>query len=220
MSEIHKDVVQHPRQRCYFCGSEGPIETHHIVPKRFDGSDNEENLVDLCPNCHRRLECIYDKRFYENMSVLRGAQAEINYNLNQVKEEVDEFCRSEENKEDIIDWVCNWTNHNEEESRLIVNDMIDKGCLAQTENGIVQAYEIERENNDISLITPQPESVIDVIEKLERENNDGKGVGIGKVYTEIRDELDLQDQEIEGELNKLYKKGEIFNPTDKTILTT
>jgi len=68
MSEIHKQVTQHPRQRCYFCGSEGPIETHHIVPRRHDGSDDETNLVDLCPTCHERLEALYNKRFYESIS--------------------------------------------------------------------------------------------------------------------------------------------------------
>jgi len=67
MSELHKKVNQHPRQHCYFCGSEGPIETHHIVPRRHGGSDDDENLVDLCPTCHERLEALYDKRFYKNI---------------------------------------------------------------------------------------------------------------------------------------------------------
>lgn len=55
---------------CYLCerGSD-VIETHHIVPKRFDGSDGEENLVDLCPTCHRKIESLYDKRFYDALGV-------------------------------------------------------------------------------------------------------------------------------------------------------
>jgi len=69
MSEVHKQVTQHPRQRCYFCGSEGPIETHHVVPRRHSGSDDETNLVDLCPTCHERLERLYDKRFYQELGV-------------------------------------------------------------------------------------------------------------------------------------------------------
>jgi len=70
MTDTHKQVTQHPRQRCYFCGSEGPIETHHIVPSRHGGSDDETNLVDLCPTCHQRLEALYDKRFFEELDVL------------------------------------------------------------------------------------------------------------------------------------------------------
>ena len=68
MSNTRKGVTQHPRQNCYFCGSEGPIETHHIIPQRHGGSDDESNLVDLCPNCHRRLETLYNKRFYDFVS--------------------------------------------------------------------------------------------------------------------------------------------------------
>jgi len=69
MSDLHKQVNQHPRQRCYFCASEGPIETHHIVPRRYNGSDEDVNLVDLCPTCHERLEALYDDRFYESLGV-------------------------------------------------------------------------------------------------------------------------------------------------------
>jgi len=67
MTDAHKQVTQHPRQRCYFCGSEGPIETHHIVPRRHSGENSDENLVDLCPTCHERLERLYDKRFFESL---------------------------------------------------------------------------------------------------------------------------------------------------------
>ncbi len=57
------------RESCYICGE--PVghllETHHIVPRRYDGSDNAENLVDLCPSCHQAVEKIYDKRFYDRL---------------------------------------------------------------------------------------------------------------------------------------------------------
>lgn len=64
-----KGVTQTPRTNCYFCGSEGPIETHHIAPQQFDGSDDESNLVDLCPTCHERLERLYDKSFYQELGL-------------------------------------------------------------------------------------------------------------------------------------------------------
>lgn len=51
---------------CYFCGGgSGVIEQHHIVPRRFNGTDEGENLVNLCPTCHEKLERLYDKRFYD-----------------------------------------------------------------------------------------------------------------------------------------------------------
>ena len=67
MNGNRKRVNQHPRSHCYFCGSEGPIETHHVVPRRLDGSDHSENLVDLCPTCHERLERLYNNRFYDKL---------------------------------------------------------------------------------------------------------------------------------------------------------
>jgi len=72
-----KGVTQHPRQLCYFCGSEGPIQTHHIVPQRFNGSDLKENLVDLCPNCHERIERLYDKSFYDSLGVEKETNTEV-----------------------------------------------------------------------------------------------------------------------------------------------
>ena len=58
---------------CYFCGGGADVlEKHHIVPRRHGGSDAEENLVDLCPTCHERLERLYDKRFYDRLGVRNG----------------------------------------------------------------------------------------------------------------------------------------------------
>lgn len=49
------------KDSCYFCRESQVIEKHHIVPRRYDGSDAEENLVSLCPNCHSKLEDLYDE---------------------------------------------------------------------------------------------------------------------------------------------------------------
>lgn len=52
---------------CFFCDELEVLEEHHIVPQRFDGSDSDENLVTVCPTCHRKLESIYDARFYDEI---------------------------------------------------------------------------------------------------------------------------------------------------------
>lgn len=55
---------------CYFCDGGGDVlESHHIVPRRFGGSDSDENLVDLCPTCHERIERLYNRRFYQKLGV-------------------------------------------------------------------------------------------------------------------------------------------------------
>ena len=59
------------RGDCYICGRghSDILERHHIVPRRFGGSDGADNLVDLCPSCHRSLEKLYGKRFYDTLGV-------------------------------------------------------------------------------------------------------------------------------------------------------
>lgn len=55
---------------CHFCkGGDGVTETHHIVPRRFGGSNDGENLVELCPTCHRKVESLYDRDFYQTLGV-------------------------------------------------------------------------------------------------------------------------------------------------------
>jgi len=54
---------------CYFCGSSADIEEHHILPQRFDGSDSDGNTVDVCHECHWKLERLYNKDFWESIGV-------------------------------------------------------------------------------------------------------------------------------------------------------
>lgn len=62
---------QHNRSTCYFCHEpdEHILESHHIVPRRHGGSDDPENLVQVCPTCHQKLERLYDSRFYGAIGV-------------------------------------------------------------------------------------------------------------------------------------------------------
>lgn len=54
---------------CYFCGSSEDIEEHHIVPQRLGGSDKRSNTVDLCHDCHWKLERLYNKDFWEAIGI-------------------------------------------------------------------------------------------------------------------------------------------------------
>jgi hypothetical protein len=59
------------QNNCFICGDQrqNSLEQHHIVPKRFNGSDDDENLVTLCASCHAAIEKLYDRRFYEELGV-------------------------------------------------------------------------------------------------------------------------------------------------------
>jgi len=56
---------------CYFCDVTNPhaVEGHHLVPQRFNGTDQPENMVDLCGSCHNKIEELYDDAFYERLGV-------------------------------------------------------------------------------------------------------------------------------------------------------
>ena len=68
-------MTENTEGRCHFCGEQSVLETHHIVPRRFDGSDKDENLVDVCPTCHRKLESLYDSRFYDKLNVKKPKES-------------------------------------------------------------------------------------------------------------------------------------------------
>ena len=54
---------------CYFCDATEEIEEHHILPQRFDGSDLPTNTVELCHDCHWKLERLYNKEFWNAIGV-------------------------------------------------------------------------------------------------------------------------------------------------------
>lgn len=58
---------------CFICGdvNDNRHQVHHIVPRRFDGSSEDENLVTLCASCHQAVEKMYDARFYDELGVKR-----------------------------------------------------------------------------------------------------------------------------------------------------
>lgn len=63
---------------CYFCGSGPPLHEHHVIPQRFDGPDTKNNIVELCGSCHKKIERLYDKSFYEWFGI-EGEKGERTY---------------------------------------------------------------------------------------------------------------------------------------------
>jgi hypothetical protein len=41
-------------RRCYYCQAKA-VEQHHHIPRCYGGTDDPENLVDVCRSCHRRV---------------------------------------------------------------------------------------------------------------------------------------------------------------------
>jgi len=54
-------------EECEICGQHYPnaMNQHHLIPKRYGGSNSDDNLIVLCANCHSAIEQIYDRSFWE-----------------------------------------------------------------------------------------------------------------------------------------------------------
>lgn len=50
---IRKEVYEDQMGVCHSCGKWYPkLQTHHRVPRFFNGSNTKDNAVGLCPDCH------------------------------------------------------------------------------------------------------------------------------------------------------------------------
>lgn len=61
-----KFILDRDNNVCQKCGShERDLHVHHKVPWRFGGTDDPENLITLCSNCHPGEEVISVVRVYQ-----------------------------------------------------------------------------------------------------------------------------------------------------------
>lgn len=51
---LRKLILERDAWRCQACGRLGAVQVHHIQARSRLGSDAEDNLITLCPECHRR----------------------------------------------------------------------------------------------------------------------------------------------------------------------
>lgn len=42
-------------KQCAFCGGKSNLEEHHMIPLFLGGTNDDENLVYLCSNCHKSV---------------------------------------------------------------------------------------------------------------------------------------------------------------------
>ena len=71
-SKVVKDCIQREKGICVNCKKLGPyknpeskyhfLEVAHIIALKNNGSDNIDNVVGLCPNCHRTFDNSKDSR--------------------------------------------------------------------------------------------------------------------------------------------------------------
>jgi len=59
-------IIKRANIKCMMCGwDKTSLDIHHIIPKKNKGTDNDDNLICLCPNCHRMAH--EDKYNYDEL---------------------------------------------------------------------------------------------------------------------------------------------------------
>lgn len=52
---VNKKLLKDKKGKCEICGKMGQTEKHHKKTKGSGGDDIEENLIEVCRICHRKL---------------------------------------------------------------------------------------------------------------------------------------------------------------------
>lgn len=52
---VDKKLLQNKKGICEVCGKAGQTEKHHKKTKGSGGDDTEENLIEVCRICHRKI---------------------------------------------------------------------------------------------------------------------------------------------------------------------
>lgn len=51
-----KEIFRRDDNRCLGCGQGEKLEIHHIIPLKYGGSDDPDNILTLCKKCHENSE--------------------------------------------------------------------------------------------------------------------------------------------------------------------
>lgn len=61
LTALREAVLERAGHRCEWCGSAGPLDVHHVVPRSAKRDDTVQNATALCRPCHRRCAAPYIK---------------------------------------------------------------------------------------------------------------------------------------------------------------
>ena len=53
--ELHRRILERDCWRCQVCGGMQNLKVHHLKFRSQSGSDEEQNLITLCAQCHEQM---------------------------------------------------------------------------------------------------------------------------------------------------------------------
>lgn len=54
-------ILKEQNGKCAICKTADMDLLHHIVPRNVGGGDDRDNLLGLCPSCHRQLHSLCNR---------------------------------------------------------------------------------------------------------------------------------------------------------------
>ena len=57
-SRVRQDILKRDNHTCQLCGKQATTKfhVHHICKKKENGTDHYDNLITVCPGCHKRSD--------------------------------------------------------------------------------------------------------------------------------------------------------------------
>lgn len=63
-SNVRKRILERDKYKCQICGAIGldKLHIHHILKRKQKGKDFDDNLITVCPSCHKKADTkLYNK---------------------------------------------------------------------------------------------------------------------------------------------------------------
>ena len=101
--KLKKDIVAE-KGKCEICGfSYKPVlQIHHILPISEYGDNSPDNIMCLCPNCHKTLHVVYKSRF-DSMELM--AHIRFNYGPDAAQNLIDTYGKFIKGKEEALTYI-------------------------------------------------------------------------------------------------------------------
>lgn len=162
----------------------------------------------LCPTCHEKLERLYDERFYRELGVGNPDRV-VNYVTDYLVTELDEIEHDMRRRFNEV--------RSNLESTHIQQESMD-GDLREQISDAIGDYHGQAIDADTDGVSSKDNTDIirDVIGRMEKEHDDG--VPIEKVLKHGR-KSDMSEEEVEAAIQKLWDRGEVYEPITDHLRT-
>jgi hypothetical protein len=176
---------------CCICRKEHKVSVHHIIPKEDGGTDDFDNAIPLCPNCHNEVHIKYSPgmttRPYSPEELKRHKQETIKYVESREKWDNNNDVKNKDRELILFYAQCldrpafrTWFH---EEMRFTDFDKAMEDTLIALNTGYWRMRDgtlIDRAKGKICLVNPywrnEIDQIVNLIEEIRKEFNNAMGL--------------------------------------------